>query len=132
MGGTGDVGPGTAGADGELAVAAGGVGLRLEAFRAVDIANGQAAAGGQRCIGFAQRNAGRGQHGRVVAASDGDGHQLGVDAAQAIADLHAEHFVVTLASLQRLHRTGNAIGAVGQRVGPLAAVVDCDRAVGAG
>ncbi|MNG22265.1 hypothetical protein D3C84_1067280 [compost metagenome] len=100
VGGAGDVGPGTAGADGELAVAAGGVGLRLEAFRAVDIANGQAAAGGQRSIGFAQRNAGRGQHGGVVAAGDGDGHQLGVHAAQAVADLHAEHFVVTLARLQ--------------------------------
>ncbi|MNO79538.1 hypothetical protein D3C76_707090 [compost metagenome] len=70
------------------------------------------------------------EHWRVIAAGNGDGHQLGVDAAQAIADLHAEHFVVTLASLQRLHRTGNAIGAVGQGVRPLAAAVDRDRAVG--
>ncbi|KRB71006.1 hypothetical protein ASD95_22335 [Pseudomonas sp. Root71] len=131
VGGVGDVGPGSAGADGELAVAAGGVGLRLEAFRAVDIADGQTAAGGQRSIGFAQRNAGRGQHGGVVAAGDGDSHQLGVDTAEAVADLHAEHFVVTLASRQRLHRTGDTVGAVGQRVRPLAGSVHGDRAVGA-
>ncbi|MNG39624.1 hypothetical protein D3C84_1277920 [compost metagenome] len=40
------------------------------------------------------------EHRRVVAAGNGDGHQLGVDATEAIADLHAEHFVVTLARLQ--------------------------------
>ncbi|MCY1496843.1 hypothetical protein D9M68_308060 [compost metagenome] len=40
------------------------------------------------------------EHWRVIAAGDGDGHQLGVDATEAIADLHAEHFVVTLARLQ--------------------------------
>ncbi|MNC69719.1 hypothetical protein D3C75_1204420 [compost metagenome] len=72
------------------------------------------------------------EHRRVVAAGNGDGHQLGVDATEAIADLHAEHFVVTLARLQRLHCTGDTIGAIGQRVGPLAAVVHGDRAVGAG
>ncbi|MNC68611.1 hypothetical protein D3C81_1892260 [compost metagenome] len=72
------------------------------------------------------------EHWRIVVAGDGDGHQLGVDAAQAVADLHAEHFVVTLARLQRLHRTGDTIGAVGQGVGPLAAVVHGDRAKGAG
>ncbi|VVN42501.1 hypothetical protein PS647_05523 [Pseudomonas fluorescens] len=72
------------------------------------------------------------EHRRIVAAGNGDGHQLGVHAAQAVANLHAEHFVVTLARLQRLHRTGDTIGAVGQGVGPLAAVVHGDRAIGAG
>ncbi|MCY1496841.1 hypothetical protein D9M68_307920 [compost metagenome] len=72
------------------------------------------------------------EHWRVIAAGDGDGHQLGVDATEAVADLHAEHFVVTLAHLQRLHRTGDTIGAIGQGVGPLAAVVHGDRAKGAG
>ncbi len=71
------------------------------------------------------------EHRRVVAAGDGDGHQLGIDAAQAIADLHRKHLVVTLAGLQRLHGTGNAVGAIGQGVGPLAAVVHGDRTVGA-
>ncbi|MNP67663.1 hypothetical protein D3C76_1635200 [compost metagenome] len=74
---------------------------------------------------------GEAEHRCIVAAGDGDGHQLGVDAAQAVANLHAEHLIVTLAGLQRLHGTGNAIAAVGQGVSPLAAVVDGDRAVGA-
>ncbi|MCY1302074.1 hypothetical protein D9M70_517150 [compost metagenome] len=72
------------------------------------------------------------EHWRVIAAGDGDGHQLGVDAAEAIADLHRKHVIMTLARLQRLHCTGDTIGAIGQGVGPLAAVVHGDRAVGAG
>ncbi|MNT72725.1 hypothetical protein D3C72_2113550 [compost metagenome] len=75
---------------------------------------------------------GEAEHRCVVAAGDGDGHQLAVDAAQAIADLHRKHLIVTLAGLQRLHGTGNAIAAIGQGVSPLAAVVHGDRAVGAG
>ncbi len=66
------------------------------------------------------------EHGRIVAAGDGDSHLLGVDAAEAIADLDGEHFIVTLAGLQRLHGTGDAVAAIGQRVGPLAAAVDGD------
>ncbi|MNZ62799.1 hypothetical protein D3C78_809300 [compost metagenome] len=68
----------------------------------------------------------------IIGTGDGDGHQLGVHATQAIADLHRKHLIVTLAGLQRLHGTGNAIAAIGQGVGPLAAVVHGDRAVGAG
>ncbi len=72
------------------------------------------------------------EHRCVIAAGDGDGHQMGSDAAEAIADLDGEHFVVTFAGLQRLHRTGNAIGAVGQGVGPFTAAVHGDRTIGAG
>ncbi len=40
------------------------------------------------------------EHRRIVAAGDGDSHLLGVDATEAIADLHAEHFVMALAGFQ--------------------------------
>ncbi|VVN42531.1 hypothetical protein PS647_05525 [Pseudomonas fluorescens] len=101
----------------------------------VDVDRAELAADAERAVFLhrARIMAGReAEHWRVIAAGDGDSHQLGVDAAEAIADLHAEHFVVTLARLQRLHCTGDTIGAIGQRVGPLAAVVHGDRAVGAG
>ncbi len=44
--------------------------------------------------------AGEAEHRRVVAAGDGHGHLLGVDAAEAVADLDAEHLVMALAGLQ--------------------------------
>ncbi len=76
--------------------------------------------------------AGETEYGGVIAAGDSDGHLLGVDAAEAVADLDGEHFVVSLAGLQRLHGTGNAIGAVGQGVSPLTGAVDGDGTVSAG
>ncbi len=76
--------------------------------------------------------AGEAEYRGVIAAGDGDSHLLGVDATEAITDLHAEHFVVSLAGLQRLHGTGDTIGAIGQGVSPLTAAVDGDRAVSAG
>ncbi|MCY1447654.1 hypothetical protein D9M71_642840 [compost metagenome] len=101
----------------------------------IDVGRAELAADAERGV-FLHRAgimAGReAEHRCIVAAGDGDGHQLGVDAAQAVADLHRKHVIMTLASLQRLHRTGDTIGAIGQGVGPLAAVVDGDRAVCAG
>ncbi|MNG18985.1 hypothetical protein D3C84_1030990 [compost metagenome] len=40
------------------------------------------------------------EHGRIVAAGDGDGHLLGVHTTQAVADLHRKHLIMTLARLQ--------------------------------
>ncbi len=102
----------------------------IDVARAELAADAEAAVLLHRAHLIARREA---QHRRVIAAGDSDGHLLGVDAAEAIADLDGEHFIVSLAGLQRLHGTGDAIGAVGQGVGPLtAAAVDGDRAVAAG
>src|SRR5689334_342180 len=70
VGGVGDVGPGTTGADGELAVAAGGVGLGDEGGGAVDVADAQAAGGGQRSIRLGEVGDVGGQHRRIVGAED--------------------------------------------------------------
>ncbi len=131
------VGPLAAGVDGDRTVGAGGRAIDAPGRRGVVIDVGRAelaadAEGGVLLHGTGIVAGGKTEHRCVIAASDGDGHQLGVDAAEAVADLHRKHLVVTLAGLQRLHGTGNAIGAVGQGVSPLTAVVYGDRTVDAG
>src|SRR6185369_11900658 len=70
----GGVGPGAGGIDGEGAVAAGGGGLRHEAGRAVDVADGERAGGGNvgRRVGLAQVADVGGEHRGVVGAEDVD------------------------------------------------------------
>src|SRR4029078_1537016 len=73
------VGPGAGGVDGEGAVAADGGGLRHEAGRAVDVADGERAGGGNvTCrVGLGQVADGRGEQRRVVGAEDVDGDGRG-------------------------------------------------------
>src|SRR4029079_15952333 len=66
------VGPGAGGIDGEGAVAAGGGGLRHEAGRAVDVADGERAGGGKGHVGLAQIPDVGGEHRGVVGAEDVD------------------------------------------------------------
>ena len=71
----GGVGPGAGGIDGEGAVAADGAGLRHEGGRAVDVADGQRAGGGDvgRRVGLGQVADVGGEHRGVVGAEDVDG-----------------------------------------------------------
>ncbi len=69
----------------------------------VDVARAELAADAEGAVllhGADIVAAGEAEHWRIVAAGDSDGHLLGVDATEAIADLHAEHFVMTLVGLQ--------------------------------
>ena len=78
VGRAGHVGPGAVGADVERAVGACHIGPGQELVGTVDIADGQGAADGDRRIGLVGRTAGvTGDHGRIVAAGDGDGHRFG-------------------------------------------------------
>src|SRR5689334_11103745 len=121
VGGVGDVGPGTTGADGELAVAAGGVGLGDEGGGAVDVADAQAAGGAQRSIGLGEVGDVGGQHGGIVGAED----------------LHADR---REGAVGTAHREGVGVGGAGGElvvggigdVGPGTAAADGELAVAAG
>src|SRR4029077_1483586 len=75
VGAVGGVGPGAGRIDRERTISSGGAGLGVEGRRAVDVADGQRAAGRDvsGAVGLGQIGGGRRQHGGVVGAQDVDG-----------------------------------------------------------
>ena len=79
VGAAGAVAPGPGAVDAEAAVEPGGGQLGNEAGRAVDIGDGEGAAGREigGCVGLGEVDHIGGEHGRIVGAGDGDRQHLG-------------------------------------------------------
>ena len=94
----------------------------------INVGGGQLTGRGQRRVFSYGAGAGAANYWRIVGSGDVDGHGLIRNGTLIVGDLHRESVTRLLVCLQRL----DVRGAVVERVGPLAGLIDRQRAIGAG